>query len=368
MAHRAGRRTCRAPRPGPRLVSRDLSASASSCSSSQGRGPQRPAGADGRGPRSLRCQPCPAAERCARLLTLSAARGGRAGRDAARRLPPPSASPWAFISSAPALPACPPPRLPDGPALPGTHSAAPRGPRPALALTVRGGQWGSETPARRTSLEDPPQPCQHWRVRSESRGCGRGQLPPWPSLPGALRKGVPAPGFSDSTHSQVRPRWQEQLKPCSPSPQRPLETVEWLGGPARRAAAGLGLGGRPPEVQRGLGAASTGASACHHHHHHHGPCRKKEMRTALGSIGQGLNPGCTGTSLGHPSLAFSTLSWAGKGEKKWSHPVCEAEPTEGAGLRTQGHLRKPVLPDQLQHRPRPSHSSSQKLSVDFHEI
>ncbi|CAI9162194.1 unnamed protein product [Rangifer tarandus platyrhynchus] len=135
MAHRAGRRTCRAPRPGPRLVSRDPSASASSCSSSQGRGPQRPAGADGRGPRSLRCQPCPAAERCARLLTLSAARGGRAGRDAARRLPPPSASPWAFISWAPALPACPPPRLPDGPARPGTHSAAPRGPRPALALT-----------------------------------------------------------------------------------------------------------------------------------------------------------------------------------------------------------------------------------------
>ena len=165
-----------------------------------------------------------------------------------------------------------------------------------------------------------------------------GQLPPQPSQPEALGKSALAPGFSESTPLASAPRVAGAAETLLPGPQRPLGP--WSGS-----------------------EGSTSASAYHHHHHHHhGPCCRKEMRTVLGSTGQGLNPGCTGHFTWPPQFGLLHFELGWERRKKRAAQCAKAEV---AGLRAQGHLRKLAL--QLQHRPRASHSSSQKLSVDFHE-
>ena len=312
MAHRAGGRTCRAPRPGPRLVSRDLSASASSCSFSQGRGPQGPAGADGRGPRSLRCQPCPVAKRRARLATLSAARDSLGGSRRPSRAGRGSAAPSSLGQPVglyklglrpPGVPAPAPPRLPGAPRHPLCGST-----RPAPGTGPHGTGWpvGAGDPrSAHFPRRSPTLSSLGGAFRSRVGAGGDSFLPGRRSQERSVK--VPQPRASRTApHSQVRPAWQEQPKPCSPGPQRPLGP--WSGS-----------------------EASTGASACHQHHH--GPCRRKEMRTSLGSTGQGLNPGCTGHFTWPPQFGLLHLVLGWEWRKK--EPPSVQGRAHGGG-RTQG--------------------------------
>lgn len=220
MVHRAGRLTCRAPRPGPQACRQ---------------GPERLRTLLlGPGPASTPGVALPGGERNARL---PAARGGSAGADGAWRLPPAlPRHPRAFISSAPARPpacppsaACPPPRCLDGQAR--RHPSTPPAPRARATRQPSGGDWRAATETLTPMGLALPR---------GARGRGQGAL--LSRRPGvSAKERLPStwlPGQHPTRNGAPRGRSDFPFAATDLRTQRPLGTVCRLGAPAQRSSWG----------------------------------------------------------------------------------------------------------------------------------